>query len=812
MVLLRYSCFVFTLGLCLADEACTTSEGFLESGPRQGVSPALLQLSSRKGDTHGTTSIHVAYATTMNSTGPGDVGLMSSTLSLSRAMSNHDLVIHLIVPPEDLPSAKEWINCFHSQFDLSDAQPRVELHPEIPLPFKPPANDHTVYLSENTMTFARWYLPQYLPEVSTVLYIDTDTVVQGDVAELFLQHPDVAIKLKPCGLICRDETLEVHYADEKDRIPQDVSKTEVMNAGVMLANLDLWRTMNITGRLFDMADSFLEKKSFLDDQLILNIVARQSKSLLYLDEKFNKEGAGYVQSCDTPYAQDFYAVIHWSGPQKSWNWLGQQPRGSCFADKFLPPKTCKLSSGSLPSIPERDLPMIFMHDSDATLEWKLYEPGCMMTTGWNCPYPDASAFEIDDVEKTLQKLEVVKKRSLEEMARAKEIGDARTAEIAERKHKAASHDSVNFAAGTLRLSNPSLSRLPESSTGAWLAAFQFQTNEFLSAGMHYQDTPSAKPGWYSNHIVLALLNSEMKPVGPVRVIGSHDLLTVQGASLQLSDSESSIFECQPSASSEGSHHFGLDNARLLRGPNSEDIFMFWSGRELYSRANTTCTSSSGRRMYMSKVTSDLRLQGASSVAVGFDLNVVENTWAPFTHKSDSGHESLLFLSSANPHVVANLTWLGGVPAVSHAWNTESQLLSAWMSRHNIYAAEVGASPMLYLQDGQYVYLSILHAKQPYCNYTDSYPEGEPPSALLEYKAALYAFQASPPFEIVGISDKWLPLQPKRVTEGTKLASVTSLLDPSKTGAEEFWVMYGQGDCQSERLVLNTTEFASYLPQ
>jgi len=805
MALLRYSCFVFTLGLCLADESCTTSDGFLDSRPRQGASPALLQLSSRKGDTHGT-SIHVAYATTMNGSGPGDVGLMSSMLSLSRTMSNYDLVIHLIVPREDVPVAKERIKCFYSQFDLSDAQPRVELHPEIALPFKPPANDHTVYLSENTMTFARWYLPQYLPEVSKVLYIDTDTVVQGDIAELFLRQPDVAITLKSGGFVVRDETLETHYPDDKDRIPQDVSKTEVMNAGVMLANLDLWRTMNITGRLFDMADSFLEKKANLDDQLILNIVARQSKSLLHLDEKFNMEGPGWAKTCDTPYPEDWAAIIHWSGPAKSWSWLGQQPRGSCFADKFLPPKRCKLSSGSLPSIPERDLPTIFWHDSNATLEWKLYEPECMQLTGWNCPYTDASAFEIDDVEKTLQKLEVVKKRSLEEMARAKEIGDARTAEIAERKHNAASHDSVNFAAGTLRLSNPSLIRLPESSTtGAWLAAFQFQTNESHPSSVEMGD------GWYSNHIVLAVLNSEMKPVGPVRVIGSHDLLTVQGASLPSSDSESSIFECQPSASSEDSQHFGLDNARLLRGPNSEDIFMFWSGRELHSRANTKCTSSSGRRMYMSKVTSDLRLQGASSVAVGFDLNIVENKWAPFTHKSDSGHESLLFLSSANPHVVANLTWLGGVPAVSHAWNTESELLSAWMSRHKIYAAEVGASPMLYQQDGQSVYLSILHAKQPYCNYTDYYPEGEPPSGLLEYRAALYAFQASPPFEIVGISDKWLPLQPKRVTKGTKLASATSLLDPSKTGAEEFWVMYGQGDCQSERLVLNTNEFASYLP-
>jgi lipopolysaccharide biosynthesis glycosyltransferase len=300
--------------------------------------------------------VHVAYATSLrsssgvlNSTGLGNVGLLASMLSLSQALTVFEkVVIHLIIPKSDLPDATDLVNCFMNEFDSSDdSRPTVEVHAERPLPFNPGTNEHKSELSGNTMTFVRWFLPEYLPNVSNVLYIDTDTIVQKDASELFVQDHDVAMRLKRGDDFDPTmKSIEVHYQRDadawkawKDVIPEGVRNYSVFNAGVLVANLDIWRTLNITGRLVDMANAFIAHNATLDDQLVLNIVARQSKSVKELPPRFNEEGAGWKPFCDTP--SNTAVIMHWSGKIKPWSFLGLQPRGSCNPfDKYLPRKQC----------------------------------------------------------------------------------------------------------------------------------------------------------------------------------------------------------------------------------------------------------------------------------------------------------------------------------------------------------------------------------------------------------------------------------------------------------------------------------------
>ena len=56
----------------------------------------------------------------------------------------------------------------------------------------------------NTLNYARVYLPELPPDVSTLLYIDPDTVANGDVVELMDAFTRAAQKVLP--LTCAGTT------------------------------------------------------------------------------------------------------------------------------------------------------------------------------------------------------------------------------------------------------------------------------------------------------------------------------------------------------------------------------------------------------------------------------------------------------------------------------------------------------------------------------------------------------------------------------------------------------------------------------
>lgn len=340
----------------------------------QVAAMSLLQVATEKGKRssivqhRGRDTVHVMYATTMNSTGPGDVGLMASIMSLSKNLVEPaSAVIHMIVPKEDVLSAKSFVECFEGQWSPSEPHPALEVVEELPLPFDPGSNTHTKYLSANTMTFARWLMPAYFPNVNKVFYIDTDTIIQADIRQLYEADMDAALLLKTCGILCtipHTETLEKHYNTMKDIIPKNLREELVMNAGVMLADLDRWRELNFTDALFKQAESILAANVSLDDQLVLNMVAKSMGVVDELPKRFNSEGAGYcpqnarwnallkgeeIDCCnpgpdglDLPVEEA--AVLHWSGPDKQWDLLAGRAPGNCAVlDQYLPSKMCKIS-------------------------------------------------------------------------------------------------------------------------------------------------------------------------------------------------------------------------------------------------------------------------------------------------------------------------------------------------------------------------------------------------------------------------------------------------------------------------------------
>ena len=122
-----------------------------------------------------------------------------------------------------------------------------------------------------------WYrilLPHYLPSiVEKVLFLDADTLVLGELRELF------SIDMEKCAVAgCLDP---LHFtADTYTRLGYD-PELGYINAGALLINLDLWRKMCLTDEIIHYVRGH-EVIIKYKDQDSINYVCRKNKKLLPL--------------------------------------------------------------------------------------------------------------------------------------------------------------------------------------------------------------------------------------------------------------------------------------------------------------------------------------------------------------------------------------------------------------------------------------------------------------------------------------------------------------------------------------------------
>lgn len=110
--------------------------------------------------------------------------------------------------------------------------------------------------------YNRLFLTEYIPEnVDRVLYLDSDTVVEGSLDELWHTEMD------DCYLAAVDDCLSMHYREIVDLKNSGI----YCNAGVLLVNLKKWREDNITEVFIKM---IYENNGYFvfNEQSILNSV------------------------------------------------------------------------------------------------------------------------------------------------------------------------------------------------------------------------------------------------------------------------------------------------------------------------------------------------------------------------------------------------------------------------------------------------------------------------------------------------------------------------------------------------------------
>jgi lipopolysaccharide biosynthesis glycosyltransferase len=167
-------------------------------------------------------------------------------------------------------------------------------------------------------TYYRLIAANVLPErISKVLWLDGDMIVNSAVRPLW------ETDLNGFAIAAvTDESFANPDIYQRLQLSRDIPYT---SAGVLLINLDYWRTAHATDRFMECIREKSESLLF-HDQDTLNIVLQYEKQLLPLTWNFQSGffTAWYYPYYPSPFQQEilqtaeYPSIIHYTGPTKPW--------------------------------------------------------------------------------------------------------------------------------------------------------------------------------------------------------------------------------------------------------------------------------------------------------------------------------------------------------------------------------------------------------------------------------------------------------------------------------------------------------------
>jgi lipopolysaccharide biosynthesis glycosyltransferase len=173
------------------------------------------------------------------------------------------------------------------------------------------------------MQYARFFLKPMFPDVSRVIYLDGDTLVLGDVRELFAQ----GTRLTPETYLAAVPQLfpAMFYFSNPFKIWSDLRQFKnTFNSGVLLTDLSFWSEQTYDElRHYLGIDAKNNYKLYnLGDETVFNLIFK--RTYLELDQKWNCWGYGQPHwisrlltlKCNLKTVK----IIHWSGGHhKPWH-------------------------------------------------------------------------------------------------------------------------------------------------------------------------------------------------------------------------------------------------------------------------------------------------------------------------------------------------------------------------------------------------------------------------------------------------------------------------------------------------------------
>ena len=178
-------------------------------------------------------------------------------------------------------------------------------------------------------TYFRLFIADMHPEYDKAIYIDSDTIVQGDMAELFETYINGFV-LGACheqAMVQVDE-----YGNYVEKC-LGLNRNLYFNAGVLLINCKVFRERNVLDRFIQILQVY--DCVVTQDEDYLNILCKDH--VFFLDQRWNTEIFGTIG-----YPIEEAKVLHYIMFNKPWHSLGKRYPPAGHRDD-LPP--CQVPRG-----------------------------------------------------------------------------------------------------------------------------------------------------------------------------------------------------------------------------------------------------------------------------------------------------------------------------------------------------------------------------------------------------------------------------------------------------------------------------------
>ena len=156
-------------------------------------------------------------------------------------------------------------------------------------------------------TYYRLFIAEMFPEYDKAIYIDSDTVVQGDISKLY----NTDIKDAYVGACHEQAMVQVdEYGTYVEKVI-GISRYNFFNAGLLLINCDQFRMHFILDKFIQ----YLHVYNFVvtQDEDYLNLICKDR--VYWLDQRWNTEIFGNI-----PYPIEQACVLHYIMTSKPWHY------------------------------------------------------------------------------------------------------------------------------------------------------------------------------------------------------------------------------------------------------------------------------------------------------------------------------------------------------------------------------------------------------------------------------------------------------------------------------------------------------------
>ena len=156
-------------------------------------------------------------------------------------------------------------------------------------------------------TYYRLFIAEMYPEYNKAIYIDSDTIVQGDISEFY----NTDIKDAYVGACHEQVMLQVDEFGVYAEKVVGVSRYNFFNAGILLINCDQFRLKFVLDKFLD----YLHYYNFVvtQDEDYLNLICKDH--VYWIDQRWNTE-----VFCEIPYPIEQANMLHYIMTSKPWHY------------------------------------------------------------------------------------------------------------------------------------------------------------------------------------------------------------------------------------------------------------------------------------------------------------------------------------------------------------------------------------------------------------------------------------------------------------------------------------------------------------